>query len=93
MDEEEEEEEEEEEGPEYEGIGRNNFENTDFLYEDQARKHPVNDYPDISGEGDHKVQAPIPSEPRPLYEVLQEVKTSVKTGEIYSSNHGYAIPS
>ena len=33
----------------------------------------------------------MPSEPRPLYEVLQEVKTTIKSNEIYSSDHTYKI--
>ena len=34
---------------------------------------------------------PLPSEPRPLYEVLQEVRKEAKTGELYSSGHGYVM--
>lgn len=34
-----------------------------------------------------------PSEPRPLYEILHEVKSSINSNELYASAHGYAIPS
>ncbi len=37
---------------------------------------------------------PPPSEPRPLYEVIEEVKTKVGSdGEIFASTHGYKMPS
>jgi hypothetical protein len=36
---------------------------------------------------------PLPSEPRPLYEILQEVKTSASTNDLYAPSHTYAIPS
>ena len=36
---------------------------------------------------------PPPSEPRPLYEIIEEVKTKPGTeGEIFGSTHGYKIP-
>ena len=35
---------------------------------------------------------PLPTEQRPLYEVLPEVKTSNEAAELYSSTHGYALP-
>jgi len=37
-------------------------------------------------------QVPLPSEPRPLYEVLPEVKGTAKSNEIYQSGHGYLMP-
>lgn len=36
---------------------------------------------------------PPPSEPRPLYEIIEEVKTKVGgSGEIFGSTHGYKVP-
>jgi hypothetical protein len=36
---------------------------------------------------------PLPSESRPLYEVIQEVKTSMKSNEIYAPGHSYVMNS
>ena len=40
-----------------------------------------------------QLKVPLPSEPRPLYEVIQEVKTTVNSNDIYAPSHGYALPS
>jgi hypothetical protein len=36
---------------------------------------------------------PLPSESRPLYEVIQEVKTSMNANEIYAPGHTYVMGS
>jgi hypothetical protein len=37
---------------------------------------------------------PLPTEvPRPLYEILPEVRAGGVGGDIYQSSHGYALPS
>ena len=37
---------------------------------------------------------PPPSEPRPLYEVIPEVKSKIGgSSDIYSASHGYQLPS
>ena len=38
-------------------------------------------------------KVPLPSEPRPLYEIYQEVPVAKASGDIYAPSYGYAIPS
>ena len=101
----EEEEEEEEEMPHEEGIGRSQLgldRGADFAeYGGFEEKQSLDDLKMgiqsmISGSQTPEVdikknKAMIPSEPRPLYEVLQEVKSTIKSNEVYSSTHGYKI--
>jgi hypothetical protein len=35
---------------------------------------------------------PLPSEARPLYEILPEVKQKTGASDIYAPGHGYAMP-
>lgn len=105
----EEEEEEEEEEPEFEGIGRSDLPDisaADIYEEEQKLRSEKVNLDDLKSGIASLIQGttpaekkrpptmpPIPTEARPLYEIVPEVKAATAgQSEIYASTHGYAVP-
>ena len=48
--------------------------------------------PDVDIKKQTGSKVPLPSEPRPLYEILEQVKTTIKSNELYPTQVAYNIP-
>ena len=94
--EEEEEEEEDEDSPREEGIGRSQLgmdirggESYEELKSGIQNMIPGGQTPEVDIKKPHA--PPLPSEPKPLYQILEEIHSSIKGNEIVSSSHAYKI--
>ena len=98
----------EEEEPEYEGIGREQLGDLDEEDDYEERPDEISSYellradvssmvggmqtPDIDIKKQTGSKVPLPSEPRPLYKILDEVKTAINANELYPTQVAYNLP-